>query len=440
MGRRSQVNNYHHSGTYHITIRTNALFRQPLGQMTGDINKPDGDPDAPHTALSPIGQMVEEELLGSITAHYPMVEVLEHVIMPEHLHFILVVWKPLVSANGRDTHLGQVIAGFKKGCNRRFWEIAGMTTPAAIAGRGEPAPATGAPPSTTGAAIPAPQPTAPPAPWSRPAVPPQGGSSSWSRPAVSPQGGSSSWSRPAVPPQGGSLPSKATTGRPPLFEYGYVDVMPLEEGQLQQQREYIRHNPRNRLLRMQTALMHPKRGGIDTALTPSALKGYLKRECHPSQFSEEIWQNLQSRLLIANGYIDCDTYGDRSLLSTRILPVVCHHRDALLFPHQKSRCLAAAAEGAVLVSARIAKGEQDIIRTVADDGFPVITIDDNGFPAVYHPSDRSLSLCAASRLLIVTPWQYHYRRADDQITVAFCKTMNCLVQALCRQKDDWWKQ
>jgi hypothetical protein len=24
--------------------------------------------------------------------------------------------------------------------------------------------------------------------------------------------------------------------------------------------------------------------------------------------------------------------------------------------------------------------------------------------------------------------------------VAYCKAMNCLVQALCRQKDDWWKQ
>ena len=73
--------------------------------------------------------------------------------------------------------------------------------------------------------------------------------------------------------------------------------------------------------------------------------------------------------------------------------------------------------------------------------FPgIITIDDNGFPAVYHPSERRLSLCAASRLLIVTPWQYHYRRADDYITVAYCKAMNCLVQALCRQKDDWWKQ
>jgi hypothetical protein len=216
--------------------------------------------------------------------------------------------------------------------------------------------------------------------------------------------------------------------------------MPLEEGQLQQQREYIRHNPRNRLLRMQTALMHPKRGGIDTALTPSALKGYLKRECHPSQFSEEIWQNLQSRLLIANGYIDCDTYGDRSLLSTRILPVVCHHRDALLFPHQKSRCLAAAAEGAVLVSARIAKGEQAIIDEAIAQWVPVVLITDNGFPERYHPSQQRFTHCAESRMLLVTPWQYQYRGKDDSISVAFCKTMNCVAQALCRLRDDWWKQ
>ena len=159
----------------------------------------------------------------------------------------------------------------------------------------------------------------------------------------------------------------------------------------------------------------------------------------------EVLEAIGERLLVLQGEaaatqgtatVVCDSYGDRSLLSARLLPVVCHRSDAPLFPRQKARCLAACREGAVLVSARIAKGEQDIIRSVADDGFPIITIDDNGFPAVYHPSERRLSLCAASRLLIVTPWQYHYRRADDHITVAYCKAMNCLVQALCHIRLD----
>ena len=28
----------------------------------------------------------------------------------------------------------------------------------------------------------------------------------------------------------------------------------------------------------------------------------------------------------------------------------------------------------------------------------------------------------------------------DTISVAECKTMNCIVQAICRTKDSWWKE
>ena len=33
-----------------------------------------------------------------------------------------------------------------------------------------------------------------------------------------------------------------------------------------------------------------------------------------------------------------------------------------------------------------------------------------------------------------------YRRVNDAITVAECKTLNCLAQALCRTKNAWWQQ
>ena len=28
----------------------------------------------------------------------------------------------------------------------------------------------------------------------------------------------------------------------------------------------------------------------------------------------------------------------------------------------------------------------------------------------------------------------------NAISVAECKTMNCIAQALCRKRDDWWKE
>lgn len=391
--------------------------QQPLGRVVGDVSKPDGDPNAPHVELSEVGKMVECELLHSITAHYPMVEVQDYVIMPDHVHCIMVVKLDIISKNGKPTHLGQVISGFKKGCTRRYWEITGMT-----------------------------------------AAGPQGQQSQQPQQRGNPAAAGGCDLRSAGCPQAYvKVPSRLTTGKPQLFSDGYVDVMPLREGQLETQRAYIRNNPRYRLLRsLNRSSLQVQRGGIDTALRLLALKGYLKRECGASQFDEEVWASLAPRLLLHdalsnsdsygnrqfqhNAFIDCDSYGNRQLLSRRLLPVVCHRKDLRSFVQQKEACLTEARDGAVLVSARISPGEQDIMNAAMAEGFPVINIEDNGMPELYHPSERRMAQCAENKLLIVTPWVYLYRTAEESITVAACKAMNCVAQALCRQKDDWWKE
>jgi hypothetical protein len=93
--------------------------------MAGRLDKPDSDNDGPHVELTPIGRMVEQELRESIHRYYPMLEVVEYVVMPEHLHFLLMAHSNVVSQNGKTTHLGHVIAGFKLGCNKRYWAITG---------------------------------------------------------------------------------------------------------------------------------------------------------------------------------------------------------------------------------------------------------------------------------------------------------------------------
>ena len=426
MTRRSIVNDYSLPGMYHITLRVAEGMVHPFGRVVGNASVADGNPDAPRVELSTLGEMVKHELLNSIRSYYPMVEVQDYVIMPEHMHFIIEVHEPLISRQGRKVHLGQVIAGFKKGCNRRYWEITGLSA-----------------------------------------------STDERRGAC-----------PAVYPRGYKVPSNASTGRQPLFSEGYVDVMPLHRGQLAQQRRYIHNNPRSRLLRStRRDLLQPQRGGIDTALSVNALIGYLKRECAPWQITPEVLAVLTSRLKTTEDaekrrgnpadtdgskesadtdgskesantdgskesvntdgrrrMIDCDSYGNRGLLQRRLLPVVCHRRDKDSFEYQKARCLSAAQEGAVMVSARIAEGEQIIMDEVIALGFPVVLILDNGMPEIYHPSESRIEQCLAERLLIVTPWQYHYRLADEAISVVECKSMNCVVQALCRMKDDWWKQ
>jgi hypothetical protein len=91
-------------------------------------------------------------------------------------------------------------------------------------------------------------------------------------------------------------------------------------------------------------------------------------------------------------------------------------------------------------SACISPHEREIITECVNHGFPVIIIADNGFADRYHPSAERLSLCVSDRLLLVSPWQYQYRGKNEQVTVPFCKAMNCVTQALCRTKDSWWSQ
>lgn len=396
MTRRAAAHDYSRPGTYHITLHVAEGRGCPLGAVVGDPLATDGSPEAPRVELSPAGQMVEHELLTAIHARYPMVDVQDHVVMPDHLHALIKVTAPLKNKAGRGTHLGQVIAGFKYGCTMKYRALLA----------------------------------------NRPSEPADTLTAGWAGTVC-----------PVVPPLG---------AKPVLFQEGYCDVMPVDAAQLETQRAYIHGNPRSRLLRQSHRdRLTTQRGAIPTALTVSALAGYLRRQCAASQATPEALAAITAQLLTlypsfspaslcpsvppAGPVIVCDSYGDRSLLQRRLLPVVCHRKDKPRFAEQKQRCLAEAQDGTVLVSPRIAKGEQEILDEAAHHGLPVVILRDNGFPDRYHPSAAQLDRCAAGRLLLVSPWRYEYRPKGEALTVAECKTLNCVTQALCRQDDSWWK-
>ena len=402
MKRRSDAHDYSRCGYYHITISVAPTLQQPFGRIAGRLESPDGTDNAPHVELSAIGRMVEDELRESIKHYYPMLEVQDYVIMPEHLHFLLVAHRDVVSQNGRPTHLGHVIAGFKLGCNKRYWAMTGRISLAEKGGK-----LTTESPGT-----------------------------------VRNTPGTVRNTADTVGMQGDSVlgDSVAKGKLPPLFDAGYCDVMPIDEAQLATQRAYIRSNPRSRLLRTTyRSWLQPQRHTVDTAVTVNALRGYLLREC-PLQLTAESFASLEKRLKQIKGRITCDSYGSIDLLKHRLLPVVCHRKDADSFAKQKARCLKEAAAGVVLVSARIAKGEQEILDSALRSNYPVIRIEDNGFPDIYHPSADRIDDCAAGLLLLLTPWDYQFRTHDENVSAPFCKTMNCIVQAICRMKDDWWKE
>lgn len=395
MTRRSSTHDYGRQGCYHVTISVAEGRGHPLGYVAGNVNCADGEPDAPHVVLSPLGRMVEEELTHSISKHYPMVEVQDYVIMPEHLHVLIVVHGRIIAPSARHSW----------GASSR------ASSRAATAGIGR---------------------------WrrekgnrrSRERAP---GNSIAGQSTASPAGQS------AVGPPAKQPPTRPPL--PPLFAPGFCDVMPFDAEQLATQQAYIHANPRSRLLRTtQREVLQAQRSTVDTLITLPALRGYLQRECPAYQVQKAALQTLEARLLVKDQHIICDSYGERHLLQRRLLPVVCHRRDKGLFGLQKERCLQAARSGAVLVSARIAKGEQEIMDAVLSEGWPVVLVPDNGFPGRYHPTSSQFDRCSAGQLLILTPWQYQFRGKESSISVVECKTMNCVAQAICRTKDNWWKQ
>lgn len=115
MKRRCDSNDYKGRRMYMITLVTenrHALF----GEIVGHSNAPKSSADAPHISLTPLGERVRDNFL-SIQKRHEEVEVIALQMMPDHLHGILFVTTQM------QQHLGQIISGFKSGCNKDYREL-----------------------------------------------------------------------------------------------------------------------------------------------------------------------------------------------------------------------------------------------------------------------------------------------------------------------------
>lgn len=110
MQRRSQEHDYHSKRFYMVTLVVKERYAL-LGRLVGSADAPEGSPDAPRVERSPLGEAVAREWAG-ISGIYSEVAVIAQCVMPDHFHGILYV------KEHTDFHLGQVVKGFKLGCNR----------------------------------------------------------------------------------------------------------------------------------------------------------------------------------------------------------------------------------------------------------------------------------------------------------------------------------
>ena len=117
MKRRCLDRDYSARGMYMVTLVTEGR-RKLFGDVAGHSDGQPESADTPRMVLSTLGREVVR-CWESIPGFYPEVQPVALQMMPDHLHGILFVTRQM---DGHD--LGDVIKGFKTGCNKAFRRLA----------------------------------------------------------------------------------------------------------------------------------------------------------------------------------------------------------------------------------------------------------------------------------------------------------------------------
>lgn len=393
MLRRCFAHDYCRPGRYMVTMAVPQRGSNPFGTVKGDIRQnrkgitvmpeslstyasiPYGSGSL-RLELTPLGAAVLQALDG-INANYPMVLVKKAQIMPDHLHIILEVTAPIMSSNGKPRHLGHVIAGFKKGCNRVYWKH--------IYPAGEPQ-------ATTSAEL--------------------------------LQPGAERFSRSVK-----KLSSSASTGRPSLWAEGYTDTIILSRKHMAIEEAYLDDNIyRLRMKQLHRDLFrkvhHIRINGHDFAALGNI---HLLRKAMKEQVQFHHWEQD-----VPAGYHPCDS----SWHCQRFYPAhkVSGSSPAGIYiigtpitgpteaDAHTERLMQAGDEGAVFVSPFISETEKALRDAALTMGIPYIRLTREGFRDLYTPTKSEFEACCEGNLLLLTPWDD--RKRTTTIARRECMELN----------------
>lgn len=196
--------------------------------------------------------------------------------------------------------------------------------------------------------------------------------------------------------QGAAVPQHHSASQPRLFALGYNDLLLKTYDELQAWKHYLADNPRRLLLKR----AHPE---------------FLRPHFNVA------WQGYTFAAL-----------GNLELLvrPCRLQVRVSRRSTQAQVQEEVARYMAAAREGAILVSPSISPGEKAVMRAAFDAHLPLIVLVENGFTPLTKPRGEQFDACAAGRLLLLAPWEHHNDRRA--ITVQQCQQLNLMATALCR--------
>ena len=176
----------------------------------------------------------------------------------------------------------------------------------------------------------------------------------------------------------------ASIGAEPLFDDNYDDTICYRKGQLENIIRYVQDNPRRAVLRAMQPdffrrIQHITIDGLDFAAYGNL---FLLRRPWKEQVFCHRWRMDGDKRDYNTPYETTDE-----------------------FRHEREEWLAAAEEGAVLVTPGISKGEQQLVKDCLEHELLLIHLQKEPMTANWHPEYRRYELCAAGKLLILAPWQ-----------------------------------
>lgn len=375
MTRRCDGWDYRQRAIYQVTLVQADRARPLLGRLVID------DPKAPPEAVT--ARVEPSELGAAILAHWkrlgdftPEIKPLFGQLMPDHLHAILDVTRPLAKP------LGNAIGGFKTGCERIYRELALSAQNKALSAQDK---APSAKRELNGA-------------WTA------GGG----RACLAPEARAS--------------------GVPRLWAPGFQDSILFRAGQLDAMFNYLRDNPRRLavkrlfpdLFRAVAALRRPLPSlGVVGAFAALGNRFLLDRPLVQVQVSRRDFAYRREPKAGGGLKIARDAVGE---------PLVA--QESAAFTAKAEALLARARQGAALLSPCVSEGEREIARRAFAEGLPLVVLRNKGFAPLEKPGGRHFDACAAGRLLMLAPAAWPHVPGEKPMTRRDALALNRLAQAL----------
>lgn len=359
---------------YQITIVLAERGSKALGEIVVDEVGEGGQPVAAHCELSELGRAILGHWL-KIGEFTPEIKPLYCQIMPDHLHAILRVIRPMKRP------LGNAIGGFKTGCEKINRKLALSTLNKKL--------------------------------------------------ALSTQNEKLALSTPNKPCSVGAAPDGPSSGAAPtaevsrLFAPGFQDTILFHEGQLDNMFGYLRLNPLRLAIKRWAPMLFKVSREIEVSLGAagvghfSALGNHflLDRPLAQVQVSRQFFRYKRIAKPGGDLKIAKDAKGE---------PIVEFSTPA--FEERRDELFAAAKHGAVLLSPCVSDGERQIAREALAAGLPLVTMANKGFSKLQKPSGRYFDACAEGRLLMLAPAAWPYQPGEKTMTRFDATAMNRLCQ------------